>query len=49
MGAAPMKYKKIILGAQKEKKTVGRIHFVKVHFFLAHDAGIPNNDVQKQT
>ena len=33
--------KKIIMGAKNKKKTMGSAHFLKIHFFGAHDPGIP--------
>ena len=40
MGAAPMKFQKKN-GRQKMKKTMGSAPFLQIHFFRAHDPGIP--------
>ena len=42
MGAAPMKFQKK-KGRQKMKKTMGSAPFLQIHFFRAHDPGIPSN------
>ena len=42
MGAAPMKFQKKKNGRQKMKKTMGSAPFLQIHFFRAHDPGIPS-------
>ena len=40
MGAAPMKFQKK-KWAPKNEKNNGQRPFLQIHFFLAHDPGIP--------
>ena len=44
MGAAPMKLKKK-KGRKKMKKTMGSAPFLQIHFFRAHDPGIPTKNL----
>ena len=45
MGAAPMKFQQKN-GRQKMKKTMGSAPFLQIHFFRAHDPGIPRELMQ---
>ena len=48
MGAAPMKFQKKN-GRQKMKKTMGSAAFLQIHFFRAHDPGIPTLIISRST